>query len=46
MHVSHFIFYVYSSTKSENRRAEQGLPGEEGVSTSGWGKVVEKGVGG
>jgi hypothetical protein len=27
LHVSHFIFYVFSSTKLENRRAEQVLQG-------------------
>jgi hypothetical protein len=33
-----------SSTKSENRRAEQGLPGE--VGTSGRGRMWGEGVGG
>jgi hypothetical protein len=30
MHASLFIFYVFCSTKSENRREEQVLPGKEG----------------
>jgi hypothetical protein len=29
-HVSPFIFYVFSSTKSKNRRVEKVLPGWEG----------------
>jgi hypothetical protein len=38
--VSHFIFYVFSSTKSENRGTEQrGM-----VGTRGKGDVVGKGV--
>jgi hypothetical protein len=41
-HVSLFIFYVFSSTRSENRRAEQVQHGEE-VSTDGRGEVVGKG---
>jgi hypothetical protein len=43
-----FIFYVFSSTEIENRRAEQVLPGWEGagIGTSGRGKVARKGVGG
>jgi hypothetical protein len=35
-----FSFYLFSSTKSENRRVEQVLPGGEEVGTSG---VVGKG---
>jgi hypothetical protein len=39
-HVSHFIFYVFSSTKSENRRAEQILRGHGlapvGGGSGGW----------
>jgi hypothetical protein len=41
-HVSVFIFSVFSSIKSENRRAEQGLRGEEGVGM-GVGEVAERG---
>jgi hypothetical protein len=49
--VSHFIFscYIFSSTKSENRSAEQILPGgEEGKAVIGTGEreEVAKGVGG
>jgi hypothetical protein len=45
-HVSCFIFYVFSSTKLENRRAEQILLGGGAVVTSGRGDVAGKGVGG
>jgi hypothetical protein len=46
-HVFHFSYYVFSSIKSENRRAEQVLPREEWVAgTSGRGEVIGKGVGG
>jgi hypothetical protein len=42
-HVSFFIFYVFSSTKWENRRAEQVLWGKP-VGTGGRGDVAgEKG---
>jgi hypothetical protein len=41
-HVFHFIFSLFSSTKSENRMAEQVLPmGRAG--TSGKGEVLGKG---
>jgi hypothetical protein len=41
-HVFHFILSFYSSTKSENRRAEQALPrGRAG--TRGRGKVLGNG---
>jgi hypothetical protein len=39
------IFYLFSSRKSENRRAEQVLPGLGRVSTSGKGEVARKRVG-
>jgi hypothetical protein len=47
-HVSHFIFYTFSSTKLENRMAEQVLPGSggAGVGTGRRGKVAKKGAGG
>jgi hypothetical protein len=32
------ISYVLSSTKLENKMAEQVLPGSEGVGEGGWGK--------
>jgi ABC-type phosphonate transport system ATPase subunit len=48
LHVSCFIYYAFSSSKSENKRAEQVWPGElEGVvGTSGSGYCDGKGVGG
>jgi hypothetical protein len=49
-HVFLFIFYLFSSTKSENRRAEQFLQEWRGmcvcVGTSGRGEMVGKGAGG
>jgi hypothetical protein len=42
-----FIFYVFSSTKPENWRAEQVLDRDGGgVGTGGRGMVTGKGVGG
>jgi hypothetical protein len=49
-HVSCFIFYVFPSTKSENRRVEQVLPRGRRRRGSGWhrgrGEVGQKWVGG
>jgi hypothetical protein len=39
------MFYVFSSTKLENRRAEQVLPREREFGTSGRVVVVGKGIG-
>jgi hypothetical protein len=41
--MSCFSFFLFSSTKLENRRKEEVLAG--GIGTSGKGKVVEKEVG-
>jgi hypothetical protein len=41
-----FSFYLFSSTKLEDRRAEQVLPKVRVVGTGGRGEVFEKGVGG
>jgi hypothetical protein len=41
--ISNFFFLLFSSTKLENRRAEQVLPGEGRVGTSGRVEVVGKG---
>jgi hypothetical protein len=39
-----FIFYLFSSTKAENRMVEQVLLGRrEWYGTIGWGEVQEKG---
>jgi hypothetical protein len=35
-HVSPFILYIFSSTNSENRRAEQILPGVKGEGWHQW----------
>jgi hypothetical protein len=41
----YIYFFLFSSTKSENRRVEQVLPwGSEQLVPMGWGKVVGKGV--
>jgi hypothetical protein len=45
-YLSHFIFYIFSSTKSEIGRAKQVLFRNGGVGTSGRGLVSEKGIGG
>jgi hypothetical protein len=37
------FFFLFSSTKLENRMAEQVLPKQRGVGTSGSGDVVGKG---
>jgi hypothetical protein len=37
-HISHFIFYIVSSTKSENRRAEQVLLRGQGLAPVGGGR--------
>jgi hypothetical protein len=43
-HVFHFIFSLFASTKSENRKAEQVLPSGGGLAPVGgercWGKEV------
>jgi hypothetical protein len=45
MHVSLIIFFVFSSIKLENKKAEQVLPGVVGRTGVRW-EVVGKGVGG
>jgi hypothetical protein len=45
-HVFLFIFYLFSSTKSENKRVEQVPPEVGGFGTSGRGVMAGEGVGG